>query len=447
MAVIRTSTGTAQEVATENGPMTTAAGSRQYGLVDDPVVGATQIPGADTYFYQNGSGMQEVTPAAGGGVLRGDAWGTFAGMPDGVPTVAQTGEPILRDMVGDATTRQALVSNGYLIAPDTAVGSTGVYTGIRLQEDMKAFYVRGSFELLTDVSAVISAANVSLAAILASSVHPTFSPKNWNLSYFSAGSSIPVASGSYDQVPFGTDLTWGWRFVGTDVYMLLPNGQEVGPISSPEVVSRANHAAIFEHNRGSTGPIGLKYRGWAVNRFANPIAAGRTNLFTQQNNLANAAWTKVGLQSPVSGQPDADGGLLAERVLETATTGFHSIQQTLTKDATARRYSVRYKVKGIARDAAFIGLGGGFAGLSQYFGLSSGALPASGGSFTDKAFMVYPLGNDWYQIQADFKTSTETSVAVLMAASTGTSSGNANYTGDITKGLEDFDQWLFERPV
>jgi len=68
MAVIRTSTGTVQEVATEDGPMTTAAGSRQYGLKDSTVIGATLIPGADTYFYLTPSGgLQEVSPQAGGG--------------------------------------------------------------------------------------------------------------------------------------------------------------------------------------------------------------------------------------------------------------------------------------------------------------------------------------------------------------------------------------------
>lgn len=67
MAVIRTSTGTVQEVATEEGPMTTAAGSRQFGLPDPEVAGAEPIPGADTYFYQSpGGGLQEVTPEAAG---------------------------------------------------------------------------------------------------------------------------------------------------------------------------------------------------------------------------------------------------------------------------------------------------------------------------------------------------------------------------------------------
>lgn len=74
MAVIRTSTGTAQEIAIADGPMTTAAGSRQVGAVDDPVSGAEPIPDADTYFYLNGSGMQEVSPSATPWVLEHGEW-------------------------------------------------------------------------------------------------------------------------------------------------------------------------------------------------------------------------------------------------------------------------------------------------------------------------------------------------------------------------------------
>ncbi len=60
MTVIRTSTGTVQEVATEDGPMLTAAGSLQYGTAPIVYAGSEPIPGADTSFALVGSGMQEV---------------------------------------------------------------------------------------------------------------------------------------------------------------------------------------------------------------------------------------------------------------------------------------------------------------------------------------------------------------------------------------------------
>jgi len=66
MTVIRTSTGTVQEIATEDGPMLTAAGSLQYGTAPEDYPGSEPIDGADTYFYLNGSGMQEVKNASAG---------------------------------------------------------------------------------------------------------------------------------------------------------------------------------------------------------------------------------------------------------------------------------------------------------------------------------------------------------------------------------------------
>jgi len=60
MAVIRTSTGKAQEVATEDGPMLTAAGSLQYGTAPVTYADAEPIDDADTSRIVRADGMQEV---------------------------------------------------------------------------------------------------------------------------------------------------------------------------------------------------------------------------------------------------------------------------------------------------------------------------------------------------------------------------------------------------
>lgn len=60
MAVIRTSTGKRQEVATATGPMTTAAGSRQAGVAPTTYASATPITGADTKAVLLTNGLQEV---------------------------------------------------------------------------------------------------------------------------------------------------------------------------------------------------------------------------------------------------------------------------------------------------------------------------------------------------------------------------------------------------
>lgn len=60
MAVIKTSTGRAQEVATATGAMTTAAGSRQAGVAPTSYPSATPITGADTKAVLLANGLQEV---------------------------------------------------------------------------------------------------------------------------------------------------------------------------------------------------------------------------------------------------------------------------------------------------------------------------------------------------------------------------------------------------
>lgn len=63
MTVITTSTGTAQEVADADGPMTTAAGSRQYGTAPVTYADAEPIDDADTSRIVRAGGMQEVYSA------------------------------------------------------------------------------------------------------------------------------------------------------------------------------------------------------------------------------------------------------------------------------------------------------------------------------------------------------------------------------------------------
>jgi hypothetical protein len=394
-----------------------------------------------------GRGMGHLGSLGGTSALRGDAYGSFSAMADGTPTNAATGEPFLRETGGDANTVQATVQSGALVVTSQGAAGTGAYTGFRCREDIKSMYADVIFGNANDNAALISSMDVKLAAILASSAHIVISASTWAIQYFSAGSITTEFNGSFTQVDLNTRYRIGWRLVGDDFYLKLPNGTEIGPYTSAATASRTNHAAIFEHNRGVAGIPAIKFMAVAANLFANPTAAGRTNLFSAQNNLGNAAWTKTNYQAAVSGQADSDGGTSADKMLETAATGFHSIAQTLSKDATARRYGLRYKVKGVSRDAVHLLLGSGGAGMNQYFGLSSGTIPAGSGAFTDKYFMVYPLGNDWYQVQAEFKTGTETSDAIQFSASTGTSTGNASYAGDTAKGLIIFDQWLFERPV
>lgn len=412
--------------------------------IADTVEGVTGGGGYGNDIYNQ---LRRVALLGGANALRGDAYGSFANMADGAPTNAATGQPFLRELVGVATTAQAVVSSGALVAPASGGASTATYTGWRLPEDIKSLYADVSFGDADDVAAIISTADVSLAAVVDSSAHIVFGYASWAIQYFSASSISTVASGTFTGVPFGARRRIGWRISGDDIYLLLPTGAEIGPYTSSAVASRANHCAIFEHFRNTTGVPGTKFYSVAANLFADPIAAGRTNLLLQRNNLANAAWTKTAVTGPTSGQADAAGGTLGEKLLETSASSIHWFRQNVAKAASPIRYTWRCKVQLIGRD--WIGLAcydGGFSGQAKTsFNATTGAFGASIGTFTAKTWMLYPLGNSWFQVQGDFISNSDTALNPGLMTETG--DAGDSFVGDITKGMVVYDQWLFSRPT
>ena len=65
--------------------------------------------------------------------LTGDAYGSFAAMSNGAPTIATTGQTFLREANNGAGIVPATVSNGALIAPDSCFSATAAYTGFLLR--------------------------------------------------------------------------------------------------------------------------------------------------------------------------------------------------------------------------------------------------------------------------------------------------------------------------
>lgn len=122
MSVIRTSTGTAQEVANADGPMTATAGSLQYGMATE-YVGGSPIPGADTEFYRAGNGMQEVYTPAGAPVdfewseidLTAGSEGQWVGFSDGGNTRPQPA-------FGSISAQPSPITNLLALYDDTASG-------------------------------------------------------------------------------------------------------------------------------------------------------------------------------------------------------------------------------------------------------------------------------------------------------------------------------------
>lgn len=376
--------------------------------------------------------------------LSGDYLVDFTQMADGTPGAAVTGEATLRDTTSSDPNRvTAYVAGGALVCDASGTGVTGAYTGAKLPEDIKSVYADVSFGASGDTLVLIANDQPLLTSITATSVHVTFGRDSWQIGYFSAGSLTNVETGTFDAVPIGKKVRCGWRLVGNDFYLLLPNRREIGPYTSEAVATRRSHSVIFEHYHGTATPS-LKIYKVAANLFATPTASGRTNLITP-NSLST--WTRNQMGTPTSGQPDSDGGTSADRVFETATTTTHYVLTSVDKAAEAKRYSLRAKMKLINRDWIMMSAyDQAFSGqASRYLKLTDQTFGTQSGTFTDQSWMVYSLGDGWCQVQVDFKSNTGTKIQPRFA--TASADGTSSLAGATDAGFYMHDQWLYERPV
>lgn len=373
----------------------------------------------------------------GVGALRGQVYIDFAVMADGAPGAAATGQPTLRELVGDATTAQAVVTSGALTAPASGAGTqTGTYTGWRLPEDIQACYADVSFGDTNDIIGMIAAADVSLAAVIDSSLHCVFSASGVSIQRFSNGVLTTDQTVSYGPVNYNQRYRLGWRIVGSDMYLRLPTGAEVGPYTVAESAARTNHALIFEHFRPVSGAPTSKIFAVSADWFASAAAAGRTNLLTAPTDLTNAAWVKTGFTAPA-----------ALQFRETAVTGSHTARQTVAKASSAKRYSWRYRMTPIGRDWVAMQItDDAFSDQALRYGqLSTATFGAQSGSFTDKTWMIYPFGDGSYQVQVDFTSDAGSALNAFITLASG--DGGFSYAGDIAKGANMSDILLFERPL
>lgn len=381
-----------------------------------------------------------------GATLRGDMWIDFTTMSNGAPGNAQSGEKLYLDYAGVGN---ATVQNGALVVTT----ESATYNTLKGREEIKSALSDVSFSDANDVMALIVTPGEGQAAVGTTCIHLAFSPGAWVLSYFSGLIKTDEQSGSFPNATYGSKARMGFELVpGSGFYITVPDsrfGTRSSFISAPNTASRGNHCIMFEHYRNGGGVPGGKFFGVAAKLFANPTAAGRSNLLVAPNNLANAAWSKF-LTGPTSGQPDADGGTLAEKMMEGSANQLQFFYQGVSKAAAPIRYTHRAKVKLIGRDwASLITKNAGFTDLSpRDYSLTTRVLGADrAGLASDRYSMLYPLGNGFFQIQEDF-TSDSTNMIYPAFGVTDADGGNvAGYAGDITKGMLIYDEWLIARPT
>jgi hypothetical protein len=164
------------------------------------------------------------------------------------------------------------------------------------------------------------------------------------------------------------------------------------------------------------------------------ITYAPANLLTFSEQFDNAAWGKVATTVTANTTVAPDGTSTADKIVATATTGFHDIRQFVTGTVASYTLSVYAK----AAEYSKIVLANASAGTwSATFDLATGATIATGGAAVLSS-SIQSVGNGWYRCAVTF-TGAASSVAHTAVGypNTGATLNNfgAQYTGDGTSGI------------
>jgi hypothetical protein len=168
------------------------------------------------------------------------------------------------------------------------------------------------------------------------------------------------------------------------------------------------------------------------------IEEQRTNLVTYSDDLANAAWSKVGASVTSNVLVSPDGTLTSDKLVEDTSTGSHRIEQNGTTTITN---PVTFSVFAKAAERNQISLqivdnGTGSNGGSVYFNLSTGVAfsAAVDGSGAGASATITAVGNGWYR--CSFTVTTNGSGTAVRARTYLSTTGTTRaYTGDGYSGI------------
>lgn len=196
--------------------------------------------------------------------------------------------------------------------------------------------------------------------------------------------------------------------------------------SSGVLESIAINGPRFDYNPVTLAPKGLL------------IEEQRTNLLLQSASFDTAVWTKSSSTITVDAVTSPIGSVDADKVIETATTTTHSINQVAASTQTSFCCSVY--VKAAERRRMFLRLDdSGSSNTRAYtFDVISGTITSgtdgTTGTLTSSAPFIIPVGNGWFRcgFTGVFSVApTSVRLQVFLA----TDAGGTNYAGDGSSGL------------
>jgi hypothetical protein len=183
----------------------------------------------------------------------------------------------------------------------------------------------------------------------------------------------------------------------------------------PVLQTAASGVARFDNNPTTGESLGLL------------IEESRSNLVTYSSQFDNAAWTKTASTITADTIVSPDGTLNGEKLVDTATSAIHKIEQTQTVTNGAS-YTISVFAKAAERSWLIIYEDSGASNYA-FFNLTTGAL----GTVNAGTSTITPVGNGWYRCTLTHTQTIGTSERVRIAVS------NANttftYTGDGYSGI------------
>ena len=156
---------------------------------------------------------------------------------------------------------------------------------------------------------------------------------------------------------------------------------------------------------------------------------GGNNLILQSQTFTTSPWTTSNSSVTLNTTTAPNSTATGSKIVESATTSSHYIQQIITVSALSATYSVYAK----AAERSFIILEfGSNAGGYAWFNLSTGAVGTAAGGLSASNCSITSVGNGWYKCSINQTLTAGSLYANIYCAST---NGASSYAGDGTSGV------------
>lgn len=170
-----------------------------------------------------------------------------------------------------------------------------------------------------------------------------------------------------------------------------------------------------------------------------------TNLLTYSEQFDNAAWSKNNITVTANAILSPDNTVDAEKLVETATTSFHELTQSITA-SVGTKYTGSIFLKAAERSFAFVGFNGGGIISFVSVNLSNGQVSLAANNSTEFEYSSVKLENGWYRIAISAIASSAISMSFSTRISIDGVWDNRNYLGVLTNGIYAWGSQLEVKP-